>query len=1372
MVCATTDQDRLAHKLICSHPTTTAATLTAPSQPSLGSSNIVSQISSTFKDDLGLLYTAAPAQTVAFAAAALSAITERKIRPEPDKNLRYAWEIVQKSIIGSVHDALENDSSATMKSAIADELYMTVRDLFYSNNEILNQTLRSNVNLMLSDSARDSPDNQSRLRSDKCLGPRRLSMAMAQSRGYFVLESVLDLIGVLLPDRKLALSKRNVFVDALFPATVFGCSQSIKALLRESGTEWEPVAAQIIQTLADFDNSYPQPFHVTDLNATPQELPHVVNPLYIDNNHFFVNYETGDGVVDSYQVPFLTLERISMSGSAAQANVTVTMLLNAPPTVGGVQARFLKDVNYTFSFALKSSDRGRFMKTLQQRGLKDKIGDAAERKISLLVDGSVSLEYPTSVQLPTTQKERIEKVEQLWKDDDPDLEDESGTGPTSPLVNSDLKARLRTPTPPPAAAAPTSNLSRELFEGDLSELEEPEVPKSRARAANADTKPKPKPKPKPKATANKARPEIAFASGLPASPSPPPVKRKARKTAAPMRVESATEDEDGDEAAEMTHRPPSRAANLVEREKVLVPSSSGPGRDDDDGDGDFEPSQQPKKNPDISARSTRRTRGGAKKSVAVVQEDKDDELPKAVTEKKKERVPPKKVVGESKTVEEDEPPRLAKKKGADVEAQNKDTNDTLAEPKTRGKRTRAAAEDKEERNAVVEDSEPEADPVAVPAPAKRQRRLPDGADDSSTAVRRDSAAVFGTATVPLPAKRYGKKAGRTSSPERAAPSGGDDMDVDFDELPSAAPKPPPKTKAKAQAKEPVETEQEAEPRTRRVAAMKGKGGQATAPAPANKAKVKAEKKPATKRKAVVEVELDEEVAEKKPATKPNTVVETEFDVDPPVKVEKPSKLKKVITGVDDVASTNKVELKTEAVVEVKQSAKRRSAIIAKDNALVAMSEEEVPKSAGAATSPLVAEKSSDVAVEKPKVKPKPKPLKPKKAPWEDMHLRKSDEIQPVSQDVVMNQSEPMEIEPVAVFEEYYEPVKGSDVASDPVEPPSDIQDQFSMAVDPIEPALSMPPPEDVVPPAPPSPVVAPPSPVAVPVIRPVVPRSVAVPPPAAVSSSRLPLTNIPAAVSTPPVTRVQKSQLPVPVANLPTPPKAAAKQHYIATPQMESEPVAPPPVAKLPSLFRQPSPLKDVVQKSPHRVQRRFETSKQDESPFPERTRHSVTFADSPSPVVVDPGYAPRGRTSHRYAPYEKEKVRESKRSKSPMSEMVHILNEINEIVLQRISQRFESVRHDVRVGRDNILRDTAANLERNCVQCEKHFNILVDIEDEYATYHRKIIAGFQDMQQTTAIMSKALGQVIQQHDRRTLAKKIPPTLFSLPSVVRNPVVL
>jgi hypothetical protein len=166
------------------------------------------------------------------------------------------------------------------------------------------------------------------------------------------------------------------------------------------------------------------------------------------------------------------------------------------------------------------------------------------------------------------------------------------------------------------------------------------------------------------------------------------------------------------------------------------------------------------------------------------------------------------------------------------------------------------------------------------------------------------------------------------------------------------------------------------------------------------------------------------------------------------------------------------------------------------------------------------------------------------------------------------------------------------------------------------------PPQDVIPiPAPPSPVVSVPAP------RPV--SAV----PAVVASTRLPLLlpavvpAVAAVVSTPPIIPVQKSKLAVPatvIANRPkqpTPPapKAASKHlPYIATPPTEHDPPAPPPVTKLPSLFRQPSPPPEMVHNSPPHVQRRFEASRREESPFPERVRQSVTFAASPSPVRAE----------------------------------------------------------------------------------------------------------------------------------------------------------
>lgn len=70
----------------------------------------------------------------------------------------------------------------------------------------------------------------------------------------------------------------------------------------------------------------------------------------------------------------------------------------------------------------------------------------------------------------------------------------------------------------------------------------------------------------------------------------------------------------------------------------------------------------------------------------------------------------------------------------------------------------------------------------------------------------------------------------------------------------------------------------------------------------------------------------------------------------------------------------------------------------------------------------------------------------------------------------------------------------------------------------------------------------------------------------------------------------------------------------------------------------------------------------------------------------------------------------------------------------------------------------------------ERHFNTLVDLEEEYAGYHRKIILGMDDMHKSAEVMANALGQIVQHHDRRTLSKKLPTTLFALPASVRNSV--
>ena len=67
-------------------------------------------------------------------------------------------------------------------------------------------------------------------------------------------------------------------------------------------------------------------------------------------------------------------------------------------------------------------------------------------------------------------------------------------------------------------------------------------------------------------------------------------------------------------------------------------------------------------------------------------------------------------------------------------------------------------------------------------------------------------------------------------------------------------------------------------------------------------------------------------------------------------------------------------------------------------------------------------------------------------------------------------------------------------------------------------------------------------------------------------------------------------------------------------------------------------------------------------------------------------------------------------------------------------------------------------------------FNALVDLEEEYAAYRRKVVDGFEDLQKINQEISQHLRQIIQDHDRHTLSKKFPITLSSpLPSILLNP---
>ncbi|KIK59685.1 hypothetical protein GYMLUDRAFT_651650 [Collybiopsis luxurians FD-317 M1] len=114
--------------------------------------------------------------------------------------------------------------------------------------------------------------------------------------------------------------------------------------------------------------------------------------------------------------------------------------------------------------------------------------------------------------------------------------------------------------------------------------------------------------------------------------------------------------------------------------------------------------------------------------------------------------------------------------------------------------------------------------------------------------------------------------------------------------------------------------------------------------------------------------------------------------------------------------------------------------------------------------------------------------------------------------------------------------------------------------------------------------------------------------------------------------------------------------------------------------------------------------------------------------------------------------------------EIVQILQDIQEVIISKISGRFDGVRREVRLGRDNILRAAAANIDKMRAESAEHFNTMVDLEAEYASFRRYGVESLEDLCSIDDYIVNRLGEIIQHHDRHGLAKKFPKTLPAIPA--------
>jgi hypothetical protein len=70
-----------------------------------------------------------------------------------------------------------------------------------------------------------------------------------------------------------------------------------------------------------------------------------------------------------------------------------------------------------------------------------------------------------------------------------------------------------------------------------------------------------------------------------------------------------------------------------------------------------------------------------------------------------------------------------------------------------------------------------------------------------------------------------------------------------------------------------------------------------------------------------------------------------------------------------------------------------------------------------------------------------------------------------------------------------------------------------------------------------------------------------------------------------------------------------------------------------------------------------------------------------------------------------------------------------------------------------------------------EHFNLLVDMEEEYADYRRNVIDGLGDLSKTTQEICRYIAETIQDSNRNSFSRKVSNAFFTLPlpAIISNP---
>ncbi|KAI8984848.1 hypothetical protein BD414DRAFT_489438 [Trametes punicea] len=345
------------------------------------------------------------------------------------------WELVLYALLAGVLDFLDAHATKSFKDAIGVALYPSLGEMCFSLTAPMTSVdLRCTAYSILCDSAASHQVNQQKLRDENILGGERLGSCIWRTRDYLALEGLLNVFARALPSTHNSASgraRRTAYIKSVFttcppPEAVSSGAQIAEMLENVPTSNWEDTALRIVDVLADAMIAYPQPFIVQEVVACGTSYPS--DRLYADEKTFLANVLLGDDQYESLEVAYSTIKCVTLAQTAQNAMRVVLSLSDSPKLgkdfLNPERADGEACPEIAFIFALDNDQLPKLFKTLESRGLSHLI----TRKSCPLSFPKLSIAAtPAKLEFDSagrpieelSQEERLENVSQFYNTNEP-----------------------------------------------------------------------------------------------------------------------------------------------------------------------------------------------------------------------------------------------------------------------------------------------------------------------------------------------------------------------------------------------------------------------------------------------------------------------------------------------------------------------------------------------------------------------------------------------------------------------------------------------------------------------------------------------------------------------------------------------------------------------------------------------------------------------------------------------------------------------------------------------------------------------------------------------------------------------------------------